>query len=129
MSAPLPPFTAGQLWTYAHRLDEERSRVRILLVESLPVLGEVVHVRVEGLRMRNPHAKTGFSKVIGHMPFAADAVRQSVTELVGQLPLPDDWRDGYDTWRTAFDAGQAGVYSIPLAETIEVTEQALARPG
>ena len=63
------------------------------------------------------------------MPFAADAVRQSVTELAGELPLSDDWRDGYDTWRAAFDAGQAGVYSILLAQTVDVTEQALLRSG
>ena len=109
MSAPRPPFAAGQLWTYRTRPGEERSRVRVILVETLPDLGIVVHVRVAGLQVRNPHAPKGFTKVLGHMPFAAQAVGLSVVELAGEQPVPDGWQNGYDTWRAAFDARQGGV--------------------
>jgi hypothetical protein len=51
-------------------------------VETYPAVGMVVHVRVSGLNIPNPMHPSGVSREIGHMPFTAEAVRQSVTDLL-----------------------------------------------
>ena len=41
-----------------------------------------------------------------------------------QLP---DFEEGYQQWRTEFDKGKAGVYNIPVAESIELIKEVFNR--
>ena len=43
-----------------------------------------------------------------------------------KVDLPD-FEEGYGMWRKAFDAGNAGAYSITVAEAVEVMEKTLNR--
>lgn len=118
-------FHAGEVWRYHTRPAEPDSTLTVLRVDEEPGAGAIVHVYVDGLRIPNPHHPEGFSGTIGHMPFAESAVSASVTELLGQAdPLPD-FNEGYESWRSAYDDGHAGVFTITVAEAVEVMEQAI----
>jgi len=89
-------FEAGQVWTYQTRPGEEDSRLTVVKVEQQDKLGTIVHIRVDGVAQKNPHAPDGVSRVIHHMPFDAEAIRKSVIELVASgVPVPDSFEEGY----------------------------------
>ena len=118
-------FSAGQVWRYDHRPGEEGSTVEIVRVEREPKLGTVVHVSVHGLRLRNPMAPGGTSDRIGHMPFAEDAFRRSVRDVAGEREPDAAAQEGYDAWRAAFERGDAGIFTVTLAEAVGMMEGAL----
>jgi hypothetical protein len=123
MSSDSRRFEAGDVWSYHARPGEPDSTLTVLRVDHEEV-GTIVHIRVDGLRIPNPHHPAGVSGEIMHMPFAEDAVARSVTERVASgAPVPEE--GGYDEWRRAFDAGEAGVFTLTVAEAVEVMEQAI----
>jgi hypothetical protein len=119
------PFAPGQLWSYAHRAGEEGSTVQVIRVEREPGLGTIVHVSIHGLRFRNSMAPGGTGDRIGHLPFAEDALRGSVRAVVGEREPDRDAQEGYATWRAAFERGEAGVFTVSLAEVVGMMEAVL----
>ncbi len=115
-------FQAGQRWTYRTRPGEDTSTVLILRRDDEPT-GTVVHVALDGLRLGNPHLRGGVQPHLGHAPVTADALRASVLELIqtGALLPTDD--SGYRQWREAADRGEAGVFTLPLAEILNLIGQ------
>lgn len=120
-------YHVGERWNYRARQGEEGSLLTVLKVESSPKLGVIVHVRVDGVRIANPHAPTGVSETIGHAPFAESAMDKSVTTraAAGTPTTADD--EGYQEWRRAFDAGDAGVFTITVAEGVQVVAEMLSQ--
>lgn len=96
-------------------------------MESHPKLGEIVHIHVNGLRLRNPQLPGGYSSEIGHLPYSAAALRESVVKLdtVG-VELPE-FEEGYQQWKSAFDEGRAGVWSVPVSDAVAGMEAAINR--
>lgn len=120
-------FHPGQTWQYKTRSGEEASRVVVCRVDSDAKLGPIVHVYVDGIAIKNPHVPDGVSRVVQHMPFSAEALRESVVAVEeSRQPLPD-FEEGYDTWREAFDNGEAGVFTVSVAEGLDFMEQAVGR--
>ena len=119
-------YQAGQIWQYHTRTGEEDSRVIILQVDSLPTGEAAIHIAVRGLQIPIPGSEQGIMGYIGHLPFAEEALAQSLTELEssdGELP---DYQEGYNNWKQAFDAGQAGIFTISLAEAVDFVAQSLS---
>jgi hypothetical protein len=123
----MEPFAAGQVWTYKTRSGEDASRVVVCRVETDPKLGEVVHIQVNGLKLQNKHAPEGFSGVIGHLPYSADALRKSVTKLEATGTKPPEFEEGYKTWRAAFEQHKAGVWTVGVAEAVATMERAMSQ--
>jgi hypothetical protein len=118
-------FATGQVWTYNTRPGEEASRIVICRVESDPKLGQIVHIHVKGVRIKNRSAPGGSNDQIGHMPYSGEALRKSLIKLESTgTPLPD-FEEGYRQWRGAFDKGKAGVWTAPVSEAIAGMETAL----
>lgn len=115
---------AGQIWTYKARPGEEGSRVTVLKTESHSKLGDIIHIGVDGLAMKNPHAAGGVSSTIGHMPYQEAALRASLVAVESQSTAAPNL-DGYKTWKDAFDQGEAGIWSIPLSEAISAMEKVI----
>ncbi|MEO8801458.1 MAG: hypothetical protein ABI551_26445 [Polyangiaceae bacterium] len=116
-------FHVGERWKYLTRVGEEASTIVVVKVETSEETGVIVHVSLEGLRVRNPRSPAGIASTVSHMPFAEIAVAHSVTEKVEDgAPLPD-FQEGYDTWRESFDVGQGGVFTTSLAEGVGFLEQ------
>lgn len=114
----MTPFESGQVWTYRTRPGEESSRITICLVESHREIGEIVHISVAGVKLKNPHAFGGSSDRIAHMPFKPDALRQSVIALESTGSTLPPFEEGYEEWRN----GEGGVWTMPLSEAISAME-------
>jgi hypothetical protein len=111
-----PKFHPGQVWQYKARTGEEKSVLTILRVESLPK-GIIIHIRVDGVRLRNCTGGPEPDK-FEHMPFAREAIERSVTKLLHENAEIPDFKAGYDDWRSAC----GGVYTISVAEAVKVAE-------
>jgi len=114
-------FHAGETWRYQTRPHERDSTLFVWRVETLPDGENVVHIKVEGLRIANPSSSNGETKVAHHLPVSETALSVSVTQRVSTgdaLPMPD----GYEEWRREWEQGRAGVFSISLSEVIEGLE-------
>jgi hypothetical protein len=121
----MQPFVPGQVWTYNTRPGEDASRIVICRVETDPKLGEIVHIHVKGVRLKNKHAPGGTSDQIGHMPYSGDALRKSLMRLESTGTALPNFEDGYQEWRGAFDKGKAGVWTASVSEAITGMESAL----
>jgi hypothetical protein len=110
-------YRPGQVWHFKTRPGEENSVLTILKIESAPKIGTILHVRVDGVRLRNC---TGGPEPdnFEHMPFTRDAIERSVTKLAAEKKDIPPFEDGYDEWRKAC----GGVYTITVAEAIAAGE-------
>lgn len=118
-------YKVGQKWSYKTRPGEEKSYFIVVKVENHPKLGNIIHVAVRDLKMKNPRSPDGISDKVNHMPFAEEAVNKSAVKILKEKVDLPDYREGYNMWREAFDAGHAGVYTITLAEAADVMETSL----
>lgn len=115
-------FRPGQVWSYRTRPGEDSSRVVILRVEEAPKVGVIVHVAVEGLDIRSSKAPGGRITRAQHLPFAKSAVERSVvSKLRDDAPIPP-FEEGYRAWREAFDRREGGVFTITIAEAVQLLE-------
>lgn len=117
-------YRAGERWSYRARPGDEESVLTILRVESSLNIGVIVHIRIDGLRLESAHAPGGVTETIAHMPFAEGSIDGSVTTLAGAGDPPED-DGGYQDWRREFEAGNAGVFTITVAEAVDAMAQAL----
>lgn len=118
-------FRSGQKWSYQTRPGEETSTLTILKVENYEDEGIVIHIQVTGLRIKSPMNAGGFSEVIGHLPFAREAVAKSVTTRLSEGNALPDFESGYANWKEAFDAKKGGVFSISVSEAVQYLEEAI----
>jgi hypothetical protein len=119
-------YKPGQEWSYKTRPGEESSRLTILKVEPHEKLGNVVHIRVSDVKLRSATAPDGVVSVIEHAPYVEEAIDESAVELMAEdVELPD-FAAGYEAWKTAFEKGEAGVFTLPVDKGVEVTEQVLS---
>ena len=107
----------GQVWSYKTRPGEDVSTVTILRVESLPKIGTIVHVRIEGIHLKNCGGGPSPS-TIQHAPFAREALDKSVTALIKSNVAIPDYEEGYQEWLSHC----GGVYTITLADMLNVDE-------
>lgn len=116
-------FKPGETWHYRTRKSEEKSTLTVLRVEESAALGEIVHIAVDGIRLKS--CRPGYEPhEIPHMPFARKALEESVTKRADEHHKEEpNWKPGYDEWRSAFEQGQAGIYTISVADAISVAEK------
>ena len=117
-------FKPGQVWQYRTRKGEEGSRLIIGKVEQMGSIGIVIHIKLIGLRIMNPHAPGGVSNTIAHAPVAEANLSESVTTLVSEGGNLDGFHEGYDTFKKA---GKPGVLTIPVSEIVDSVERAFAQ--
>lgn len=102
-------YLPGQLWKIL--LKNEDARTLLLVLKSEELDGQnIVHVGFVG----------GSEDLPEHMPFSEDAVNRSVLALEGELPALPSFQDGYKRWRDAYDAGDAGIYSLTVQEVLNL---------
>jgi len=116
-------FKVGQVWKYKTRPNEENSRLTIAKVENEPKNGNIIHITVTNLKIKNPHAPSGYTDLIGHMPLAESAVAESATELSNEMPDLSSYKEGYQDWREAFDNGRGGIWTLPVSECVAAMEE------
>jgi hypothetical protein len=115
-------YKVGQKWSYKSRTGEENSYLVILKIETDLKLGKIIHIAMRGLKMKNRRSPAGISEDVNHMPFSETAIEKSGLKLLKEKVDLPDFAEGYRLWREAFDAGQAGIYTITIAEAVSVME-------
>ena len=122
-----PEIEVGQIWKYRSRADESASRVTVVKVEDLDGYGRIVHVFVDNLKIKCPKCDGGVSRSLTHSPLTEEAFLKTVTELEGTTRELPEYEEGFQTWRDAFDAGEAGVFTITVDRIIVLMEEAINR--
>jgi hypothetical protein len=111
------------VWRYHTRPHEPSSR---LIVGSIDVVGRetVVSVCVVGVSIRNASRPDFVQDMLPHTSVAAATLAECVIELEGVLPVPPEFEDGYRAWTESVELGQAGFFTMPVAEILTIAEQA-----
>lgn len=124
-AATAQPYEAGQIWRYQTRPGEEQSRVLINKAETHETLGWIFHISVLAVQVKNPRIEGGISTELPHFPVSTQTLKDSLLVLEGsQAPNPD-YLEGYEIWKAAFDKGEAGVFTINVADIVGVVEQTI----
>lgn len=120
-------YNVGQEWKYKTRPGEENSILKILKIEEYPATGKVIHISINGLKMKDPQHPKGIADKISHLPITEEALDQSVISIKNDTrQMPDSTEtDGYSYWKKEFDKGNAGVFSIPVSEIVNVMEKSI----
>ncbi len=118
-------YKPGQVWSYKTRVNEQESTLTILRLEETPEKKRIVHVRVDHIQLTNCTGGPA-PNTFEHMPFAKDALDQSVIKVVRTGAVPD-FRSGYSEWRAAWDAGKASYYTISVALALDFGQKTFAQ--
>jgi hypothetical protein len=118
-------FTAGEVWSYRARPGEEGSTLLINKVESDQKLGSIFHISISGVHVKNRQAASGETTELPHFPVSKETLEKSCVKLVGTAKPNQQYLEGYNEWKQAFDQGHAGVFTISVAEIIAVIETAV----
>ncbi|MBL8299412.1 MAG: hypothetical protein JNN30_13825 [Rhodanobacteraceae bacterium] len=120
-------FKEGEVWTYRTRPGESTSTLLINKIESKLNFGQVFHISVRGVSIKNPRAPGGVTTNLPHFPVSRKTLEDSALELV-RSEVPDPcYLEGYEQWKQAFESGKAGVFTISVAEIVGVIEQTVNR--
>jgi hypothetical protein len=117
----MPELAVGQVWGYRTRQVDQGSTLTIGKLETIPKVGEVVHVSISGVHVKNGHVAGGYSTELPHAPFSKEALTQSLTTRMSQAEPPPEFEQGYLEWQKA----QGGVFTVSVAEAVDFAEQAL----
>lgn len=120
---PTPKFEPGQVWQYKTRPDEEASKLTVVKVDPDEKLGSIVHVQIKDLAIKNPKARGGYERELPLVHFSEKALGASVTTMDSTGPVPTGWDERYKHWKAAFEKGETGVWSAPVAEAIASLER------
>ncbi|MGE7139509.1 hypothetical protein ACQKIE_17935 [Luteibacter sp. NPDC031894] len=124
-----PDYAVGQTWTYRTRPGEEASRVAIRRIDNEPEDGEVFHVSILDVKLRNHRLPGGLQPAMHHAAVSRGSLDDSLLQLDGKADNDESWRDGYGVWRQAYDNGDAGIFDLPLAEVLGYIELIVAASG
>ena len=117
----------GQVWQYQTRQYETESRLTVCKVEQHETLGEIVHVHLDRLAIPSDDAPEGVMRTISHAPFLAGSLRGSLVALETTRTELPDFEAGYGLWQEANEYGEAFVYSLPVADSLDGLERLLVR--
>ena len=121
-----PEYASGQVWRYNTREGESESRLYLVRVDELSNGESAYHIFLDSVSIINPHTDSGIQQVLPHAPVARVTLDSSVTELEEtDAEMPDIDR-GYMIWREAYDAGEAGIYTVEVREILDLIEQTRA---
>ncbi len=118
-------FSEGQVWSYKTRAGEEGSTILINKIESDPRLGPIFHISIAGVKVKNPRSPSGFATELPHSPVSKKTLDESVIKLVSKSKPNSQYLEGYKEWKSAFDNGGAGIFTIPVQEIVGVIEKAI----
>ena len=107
-------FVPGQVWTFRLDASEPVATLTVLKVETIQKIGDVVHISVSAVRVRD-----GVTR-IGHLPMSRAALDKSVLELVKTDTARADL-GGYEQWKRA----KGGVFTTSVSEAMSFVRQAI----
>ena len=113
----------GQVWKYDNREGEDDSRAIILKIEETNDGTLVIHIHVTSIKINNPNSDEDIEEIT-HMPFSMEAAGSCLEGLVGETEIPD-YQDGYEAWKSEYENGNAGIFSISIGESVKFMDEAI----
>jgi hypothetical protein len=120
-------YAAGQHWSYKTRPGEEKSVVVINLVEQDAKRGAIYHISVLHVNMPTLDGSASREMDLPHSPVSQQTLDDSVIALLETGEPVAAYRQGYEIWKAAFDAGKAGVFKIPVAQIVDFIEATIRK--
>ena len=118
-------FKVGQIWKYQNRTDEDNSKITILKVEKYNDNEIVIHIYVNGIKIKNELRPNEISEEIGHLPMSKESMNKSVKNLVSENNKLPDYKEGYKNWKEAFDKKEGGIFTIEIKEAVKFVEETM----
>lgn len=115
-------YHTGEEYTFKARPSEPNAMLTIVKVEHQDSIGNIIHVRVDSVKVKTSEEPVKYSQVITHMPFSEAALDSSGLRRIGKAKVTPYYQEGYNEWRTSFEKGDAGVFSIPVSKAVEYME-------
>ena len=123
----LTKFAAGQVWKYKTRPNETDSRLTVVRVDPDDhEFGNIIHIYISAVDIPNSDAPDGKTVFIQHMPYEEEALSKSVIELDTETKELPDYLDGYKLWKSAFEKGEAGVFSVDVSQAVDFVQQSIS---
>jgi len=113
----------GECWGYQTRLHETESYIVIRKVEDMPKLGQVWHVSIFDLAVKNPTIPEKPFPYILHVAISEEQLLESLTQKLDRSIPDKDWEEGYNIWLK----GDGGAFSVPLSECVTAIEEVINR--
>ncbi len=122
-------FEAGQVWRMKARPQDGDAHLAILAVTDHEALGQVCSIAVTNVCLRNPHVPGGVQEMLPHAPVTAAMVEAAVGEMVAEDgPTADDpdFEGPFQEWLEPFEKGEAGVFTIPITDILDLIEKSVS---
>jgi|SRR4026207_823247 hypothetical protein len=126
-AATTSKYHPGEEYSFEGRPADDQPRFLVLKVDAHPKLGNIVHISISGVRIKNAQAPKGIFDHVQHFPMAEPALDKSRAKLLKSGSIVPDFQSAYQEWRKPFDQGKAGIWSAPLAECLQAMEQSINR--
>jgi hypothetical protein len=117
-------YQPGQVWTFRGAPLPE-SRVVIGTIDRGKHHDWVFSVSI--IKVPFPDLAIGGTRIadMAHVPVTRAVLDSSLLENVGAGEPADAFAEGYASWRSAFDAGEAGAFTIGISAVIDAIRQAV----
>src|SRR5262245_29237693 len=79
---PVLKYKVGQKWSYQARAGEEDSYLIVVKIDRDAKRGNIIHIALSGLKIKNRRSPDGISDQINHMPFFEEALNKSGLKLL-----------------------------------------------
>ncbi|MBC8044213.1 MAG: hypothetical protein IAF08_12315 [Rhizobacter sp.] len=125
-------INAGDIVSFVCR-DGSFGMAKVLKIdtsEALPVPQAVYHLLVYSYRNLFPPTAAHAAEAkpfIGHLPVMQSGIDQSDGVVITSAKVSGAELEGYDVWREAFFAGEAGIFELPIDEAIAIVLEALGK--
>jgi len=118
-------YKIGQMWSCKTRPDEKDSYFIVVKIDANEKLGNIIHIALRNLKMKNPNSPDGISDGANHLPFSEKAISESEVKLLKEKVDLPNFEEGYEMWKEAFNAKRAGIYTTTIAKVVDVMEKGL----
>jgi hypothetical protein len=115
-------YQVGQVWGYQTRSLEVGSTFVVLKVDTDPDFGSIVHIYLQGLKIKNSHSLEGFDTELLLVPVSEEALDKSGAILLTDNAQLPPYEFHYTKWKTKYDARRGVVFDVPIAQALDVIE-------
>ena len=124
-NASAQEFEQGQAWSYNTRDHEQDSILQISKIDDGLNGDRIISITLLNLKMKIINYAQPYMENLPHIPISEKTLKGNVKQQVKTEALPLISYDGYDNWKSAFDSGEAGYWTIDIKEIISVIEQSI----
>ncbi|HKX12724.1 MAG TPA: hypothetical protein VJP40_06195 [bacterium] len=112
-----PIYRSGERWKYKAPPGQEESRLVVLGAEDHELVGWVIHISVEGLRIPAPKMKGGFVTELMHLPMSLVSFEKSLLAEDKARFRPIEFpNQGYEVWK----ANRGSAWDVPVGDVVKM---------